>query len=282
MVSQNLIEKFTCNVILDDISDHLPTILSLRGMNLAKSEPLTITSRDTREQNLKALVSELSSVDLSEVLDTNDVNLSTNRMHELLLTKINHHLPIKTRQIQYKNVRKEPWISTGLLRCIKRSKKLYSCSIRFDSTEKDCLAYRDYSQFLTRVKRFTKKQYYETKCKEYKHNTKTLWNIINEVCLQSNDKTCAIEYLKISKIHEYKVDKISNHLEKYFSSVGKTYAENIPKLSQKVDHYLVKITMNKSSIILLPVCEQEIERILNKLPSKSSSRHDNISNLLLK
>ena len=42
LVSQNLIEKLTCNVILDDISDHLPTILSLRGMNLAKSEPLTI------------------------------------------------------------------------------------------------------------------------------------------------------------------------------------------------------------------------------------------------
>ena len=49
LVSQSLIEKFTCNVILDDISDHLPTVLSLRGMNLAKSEPLTVTSRDTRE-----------------------------------------------------------------------------------------------------------------------------------------------------------------------------------------------------------------------------------------
>ena len=203
-------------------------------------------------------------------------------MHELLLTKINHHLPIKTRQIKYKNVRKEPWISTGLLRCIKRSKKLYSRSIRYDSTETECLAYRDYSRFLTRVKCFAKKQYYETKCEEYKHNTKKLWNIIIEVCSKSNHKTCAIEYLKIGKIHEYKADKISNHLGKYFSSVGKTYAEKIPKSSQTVVYYLGKITMNKSSIMLLPVCEQEIEQILNKLLSKSSSGHDNISNLLLK
>ena len=49
LVSQSLIEKFTSNVVLDDISDHLPTVLSLRGINLAKSEPLTVTSRDMRE-----------------------------------------------------------------------------------------------------------------------------------------------------------------------------------------------------------------------------------------
>ena len=282
LVSQSLIEKYTSNVILDDISDHLPTILSLVDMNLAKSEPLIVTSRDTRECNLKALERELTSVDWSDILDTNDVNLSTNRIHELLLTKINQHLPINTRQIKYKNIRKEPWVSAGLLGCIKMSKKLYSRSIRSDSTETECLAYRDYARCLTRLKRFAKKQYYESKCEEFKHNTKELWNIINEVCSKSNDKTSAIEYLKIDNIHEYKADKISNHLGKYFSSVGQSYAEKIPKPRQTADYYLGKLTTNISSIMLLPVCEQEIEWILNKLPSKNSSGHDNISNLLLK
>ena len=282
LVSQSLIEKFTSNVILDDISDHLPTILFLVDMNLAKSEPLIVMSRDTREHNLKSPERELTSVDWSDILDTNDVNLSTDRMHELLLMKINQHLPINTRQIKYKNVRKEPWVSAGLLSCIKKSKKLYSRSIRPDSTETECLAYKDYARCLTRLKRFAKKQYYKSKCEEFKHNTKKLWNIINEVCSKSNDKTSAIEYLKIGNIHEYKVDRISNHLGKYFSSVGKSYAEKIPKLRQTADYYLGKLTMNISSIMLLPVCEQEIERILNKLLSKSSSGHDNISNLLLK
>ena len=69
LVSQSLIEKFTSNVVLDDISDHLPIVLSLIGMNLAKYEPITVTSRDTREQNLKALVRELSSVNWSDILD---------------------------------------------------------------------------------------------------------------------------------------------------------------------------------------------------------------------
>ena len=251
-------------------------------MNLAKTEPLTVTSRDTRERNLKALIRDLSKTDFINIVDPNDVNLSTNRIHELLIAKIDHHLPLTTHQINYKNVRKEPWLSAGLLRCIKRSKKLYSRSIRHNSTESDCLVYKDYCQTLTKAKRFAKKQYYEAKCVEYKHNTKKLWNVINEVCSKSNDKTSAIEYLKIDNIHEYKANKISNHLGKYFSSVGQNYANKIPKSSHSVHSYISKIPRNPASIMLLPVCEQEIERILTKLPAKCSSGHDNISNLLLK
>ena len=282
LVSQNLIEKFTCNVILDDISDHLPTALSLTDMNLAKTEPLTVTSRDTRERNMKALIRELSKADCANIIDPNDVNLSTNRIHELLVAKIDHHLPLVTRQVNYKNVRREPWLSAGLLRCIKRSKKLYSRSIRHNSTESDCLVYKDYCRTLAKTKRLAKKQYYEVKCVEYKHNTKKLWNVINKVCSKSNDKTSVIEYLKIDNIHEYKANKISNHLGKYFSSVGKNYANKIPRSSQPVHSYISRIPRNPVSIMLSPVCEQEIERILTKLPAKCSSGHDNISNLLLK
>ena len=70
--------------------------------------------------------------------------------------------------------------------------------------------------------------YYESKCEEYKFNTKKLWTVINEICNKNNDKTSAIEYLKIGNLHEYNADKISNHLGKYFSHVGKLFAEKNP------------------------------------------------------
>ena len=158
LVSQNLLEKYNCNVLLDNISDHLPCVMSLSGMNLAKSEPITIISRDMREQNLKALVCELSDVDWSDIMDEEDVNLSTNRVHECLVSKIDHHLPLRTREIQYKMVRREPWVSAGLLHCINRSKKLYSQSIRHDSTEKDCLVYKDYTRSLSKILRENRTQ----------------------------------------------------------------------------------------------------------------------------
>ena len=63
--------------MLDDISDHLPSILSLKGLNSAKTEPIEITSRDTRERNVQALIRELTVTDWTEILEDSDVNLST-------------------------------------------------------------------------------------------------------------------------------------------------------------------------------------------------------------
>ena len=58
-------------------SDHLPSILSLKGLNSAKTEPIEITSRDTRECNVQALIRELTVTDWTEILEENEVNSST-------------------------------------------------------------------------------------------------------------------------------------------------------------------------------------------------------------
>ena len=43
-----------------------------------------------------------------------------------------------------------------------------------------------------------------------------------------------------------------------------------------------QLQSNKSSLFLEPTCKKEIKQIVSTLPSKSSSGHDNISNILLK
>ena len=105
LISQNMVEKYSCNVVLDGISDHLPSVLSLEGLNTAKIEPIKITSRDTRECNIQALTRELMNVDWAETFEIDDVNLSTKRLHEQLVAEVDHHLPMCTRQIKYKNLR---------------------------------------------------------------------------------------------------------------------------------------------------------------------------------
>ena len=167
-----MVEKYSCNVVLDDISDHLPSVLSLEGLNTAKTEPIKITSRDTREHNIQALMRELMNVDWAKSFELDDVNLSTKRFHERIVAKVDHHLPVCTRQIKHKNLRREPWVSTGLLSCIQGSKKLYAQSLKIGGTDKDHIVYREYSNLLNKLKRAAKKMYFETKCNEYKFNTK--------------------------------------------------------------------------------------------------------------
>ena len=167
-----MVENYSCNVVLDDISDHLPSVLSLEGLNMAKTEPIKITSRDTRECNIQALMRELNNVDWAKTIELDDVNLSTKRLRERIVAEVDHYLPVCTRQIKYKNLRREPWVSAGLLSCIQRSKKLYAQSLKKGSTDKDGIVYREYSNLLNKLKRAAKKMYFENKCEEYKFNTK--------------------------------------------------------------------------------------------------------------
>ena len=41
-------------------------------------------------------------------------------------------------------------------------------------------------------------------------------------------------------------------MTKYFSSIGKTYADKMPTSQHSIEHYLSKISNNKSSIFLAP------------------------------
>ena len=187
-------------------------------------------------------------------------------------------MPVSTRQIKHKNIRREPWVSAGIMNCIRRSKKLYTASIRRNATDKDCIVYKEYSKLLTKLKCFAKK----SKCEEYKSNTKKLWKEINEICSKNNDKTSAIDYLKIENLHEYNADKISNHFGKYFSEVDKSFAIKIPEPKKPINRYLSVIGRNHSTLMLTPVTEREIVKIIDRLPAKHSSGYDNISNVLLK
>ena len=158
---------------------------------------------------------------------------------------------------------------------------MYTASIRKSATDKDHIVYKEYSKLLTKLKCSAKKLYYESKCEEYKSNTKKLWKVINEICSKNNDKTSAIDYLKIENLHEYNADKISNHFGKYFSGVGKVFAMKIPDPKKPINRYLSVIDRNHSTLMLAPVTEREIVKIINKLPAKHSSGYDNISNVLL-
>ena len=159
---------------------------------------------------------------------------------------------------------------------------MYATSIRRNATDKDHIVYKDYSKLLPKLKHFAKKLYYESKCEEYKSNTNKLWKVINEICSKNNDKTSTIDYLKIGNLHEYNADRISNHFGKYFSKVGKVFAKKIPDPKKGINEYLSVIDRNQSALMLTPVTEREIVKIINKLPVKHSSGYDNISNVLLK
>ena len=282
IVSQSLCTRYDSNVLIEDLSDHLPSVCVIKDANLSRKMPITINSRDTRKQNLAALKQSLSNVKWSDLNGDDDVNLRANQLRDILVKKIDHFVPVKSHSIKYKNIRREPWVSAGILYSIKYSKKLYAKSIRANATSKTISDYKDYNKLLQKIKRVAKKSYYGEMCTRFKSNTKKLWKIINEISGKTNNKDGLIDSLKVDNIHVYESKRIANRFGKYFSTVGETFAKKIPNLVRYINSYLEKIWFNNQSIFMEPCTPSEIRKLLRQLPPKNSSGYDNISNVLLK
>ena len=124
IVDQSMLDLCTSNVLIEDISDHLPSVVSITGLKLNKKEKVKITSRDTRKRNVDALLDSMNRTDWTKFI-TEDVNSSFSRLHTELSKKLDHFVPFCTHEVNHKNLRREKWITPGLLNSIKTSKKNY-------------------------------------------------------------------------------------------------------------------------------------------------------------
>ena len=216
------------------------------------------------------------------ILSDDDVNANMNCLKKILQEQIDRLVPYREYTVSPKRLRKEPWLSAGILNSIHHCKALYRKTLKANCKEKTILEYRNFASVLSKTKRTAKRLYYEGKCQEYRSNTKKLWQIINEVSGRTNDKTSLIDYITVDQVQMYQGPKISNHFAKYFSTVGKTFAEKIPKPTRDISHYLSCIRQNESSLFLTPCSPSELGKLVDSLPNKTSSGYDNISNILLK
>ena len=276
-----LIGNMTNRILVDDISDHLPTVTILEGLDHSPQKKVHITSRDTRQKQLKALKTDLTDRLTSLDLQGN-VDKQFEMFHDIILDSLNKHCPIRNRQVSSAKIRREPWLTSGLIISINKQRKLYQHSVRFDAKETDIIKYKNYRNLLTKLKRTTKIMYYQSKCHEYKNNIKKLWNLVNSCIGKTNDKSTIIDHLKIDNLEIHDSKQIANEFGHYFSKIGKTYADKIKPSKTNISDYLKVIPRNVKSLYLTPTTNSEIIRLINKLPNKKSTGYDGIDNVILK
>ena len=121
-----------------------------------------------------------------------------------------------------------------------------------DRTEANETKYKTYCSTLTKIECRAKIDYYNNKCVEVKSNMKNLWLVINQAIGKHSDKSTVIKSIKVNNIHQYSSKAIANELVKYFSTVGKTFAEKIPNAETSIGDYLSKINNCGNNIFLQP------------------------------
>ena len=277
-----------CNswILIDNISDHLPCLLTIKGIKHKLKDPMKIESRNLK--NLESLKKSLMSNNWDYINDVDcDINDCCERFFKELQHKMNEFIPVTTKTIPYHKLRREPWMTSGIQKSIKKEKTLYRQMIkRVRSPVETGLSvetkYQTYKSILQRIKRIAKQTFYHERCTQFKHNTKKLWETMNAAINKKHDKTSVIDELTINGISVTEPNAIANTLGNYFANVGETYAKKIPKSKRNLDELLKLIHTNINSLYFKPTTQLEILDIISKLPNKPSSGYDKISNNLLK
>ena len=279
LVSQNLCGTYVSNILVNDISDHLPSICVLKNLTTSKKEPIVIKTRDKRVKNMTRLRENLTLHNWNDEIKNQSVSTNMFNVHQSLVEILDNCIPYTKRKIKYSQLRRDPWMTSGIKLSIDKNKRNYSKLLKGQCTKSH---YQAYNRTLRNIIRRTKLNYYQDRCYEYKTQTKKLWCMINEIASKVNDKSGIIDYLKIDGIKEYNAKTISNGFANYFANIGNKFAKQIPAPVKHITEYLKTLQSSSKSIFLQPTTEQEVLKIVRNLPSKLSSGHDNISNVLLK
>ena len=130
IVSQNNCGNYIASILVEDMSDHLPTICVINSLTAAAREPLKICSRDTCPKNLRALKSQLDNHDWTTQLIDSSPSENMEQVHTVLTSTIDRCIPLGTRVVNLKHLRREPWLTSGIKISIDRNKRLYAKMLR--------------------------------------------------------------------------------------------------------------------------------------------------------
>ena len=277
LISKKLQSNYESVILIDDMSDHLPCILTLKNYNDMHTPTIRI-KRNINNCTIDKMLSDLSKVDWSESLNNKNATESFTVFHSILMSTLNKHVP---EQVMKKKLSKAccPWMSKGFRQSLLKSKRLYAKSLKNPGF---ALEYKTYMSVLRKCKRKLKLTYYQSKCLEFKNNGKKMWELINKINGKSNDKTCIIDKLTIDNIKYTQGREIANNFAKYFSTIGKELANKTMPSQTPLQNYLRKLHRNAKTMYFKPASVEEVSQLISGLKPKTSSGYDNISNKLLK
>ena len=156
-VSENLQKYFESAVILDDISNHLPTLALLKQTKFLDKKPLVFKSQNLSKVKIAKFKTKLYEVDWTRHLDAN----SCGDIVDLFLSKVNEIMDtislIKTVKISAKRKYVEPWMTWGLEISGCNKKYLYKNTLYLDASNIAITKYKAYRNHYNKAKRESSK-----------------------------------------------------------------------------------------------------------------------------
>ena len=160
MISKKISSRTESRILVENISDHLPSLVSIKNYRYTYKEGMKVYSRDTHKNNLDQLRGALQRKNWDLELNPyrHNIDAMSEKFQRVLGEAIDHFTPYRERTINNKRLRKEKWMTGALLISINKGKKLYKKSISSEASVQDKKKYGDYMLVQRKVKRYARKK----------------------------------------------------------------------------------------------------------------------------
>ena len=134
-ISKRLHTHFSSQILIDDISDHFPSLVFLNNQKCTKKEAIKIQTREINETKITQIKNELKSIDWVRELSEQNAETVFNSFHKKLVETIETVIPKKTKTVSYKRMTRDPWLTVSLRNRLRKQQTLYQNSLRNNKVE---------------------------------------------------------------------------------------------------------------------------------------------------
>ena len=147
ITKSNLQGKQDSKIIITDISDHFPSIVTISGNILEKKQKIEIISRKINDKTIQVITDVLAGHDWESDLCNEDVNSNFTLFHDRLLSTLNKMAPECKIKLTKKQSKREPWIGPSLLKCCTKQCKYFKQALK-SKGDFHWERYKEYKKYL--------------------------------------------------------------------------------------------------------------------------------------
>ena len=124
MANPILQSDYSPYMLVDDLSDHIPIIVKFRNQNKSMKGLKTVRHHKLDASVLDKIKADISKEDWYSTFSSLDANKCFDVFHKKLAESIEKHAPEKTLRVGRKNLIRDPWITSGIMKSLRKQKQL--------------------------------------------------------------------------------------------------------------------------------------------------------------
>lgn len=258
-------------LVLDTfITDHAPVVFCCsKKLKTSRAERTKLITDES------ACVKSIELTNFSFIMSMSDAEVAADAFVKTLINIIN--MNTRSNIISSKKRLIKPWMTPGLLRCIRNRDRLHKLHKRDPVNITTRLTYTRYRNYCRNLLKKVKQTYERVEFTKAKNNPKTTWKLIKNIANFNNKSDSNSDLLQISTTPERSI----NLVNEYFGNIGHDLASKFINQPNSGVPPTLTTFPQLNSMALIVTDRQEIESILMGL-RKSSVGWDNISVSLLK